>query len=302
MSFDNTSDFGHASSNVLLNSVEPERAAANLDARYDYSDGAPASGRDKPSTEGFRSSQTLQRGLDILEIVGRRGPIGLRELTEAVGLTRSTTQRLAAALIERDLIRYGARGYGLGPTLLSLAETARLQRPLTAVARPHLEALAREHRDAVNLAIRDADRVRYLDQVRGERRMLVRSVIGETRSMATTALGRALLLDATESVWRKTYEDDPDTPGGANALFNWVASMRQFRQQGAAFDIEESGDQVRCVAAPIRDASGRIVGAISLSSLPQYLDEARMRELVTPVVETADNIAADLGWVRRIAV
>jgi DNA-binding IclR family transcriptional regulator len=54
------------------------------------------------------------------------------------------------------------------------------------------------------------------------------------------------------------------------------------------------------VAAPIRDASGRIVAAISLSSAAQYMDDARMATLGTDVRETAERISADLGWSRRL--
>lgn len=245
------------------------------------------------ASEGARASQTLQRGLDLMDLVGRLGPISQRDLTERAGLTRSTAQRLIAALVERDLIDCGPRGYTLGAKLLKLAETARLQRPLPLVARPHLEALARAERDAVNLAIRDGDRVRYLDQVRGDRRMVVRSVVGETRPLTTTALGQALLLDAPVSAWRAACESDLADRGATAA---WIAEMRQHQQQGVTRHIEQGGDQICCLAAAVRDASGRIVGAISLSSLAQYMDQARMAALAKPVRRCAEAISADLGW------
>lgn len=214
-------------------------------------------------------------------------------------LTRSTAHRLTVALAERDLVRNTAQGYQLGPKLLALAETARLQRPLTTLARPHLEALARDHLDAVNLAVRDGARVRYVDQIRGARRMTVRSVVGEVRPMATTALGRALMLDDTERDWRTAFDADLDAPRGDNALIAWIDRMWQYRELGAAFDIEENEDRVRCVAAPVRDAAGRIVAAISISSLPQYLDDVRLTALVSPVTRTANAIARELGWIPR---
>lgn len=252
---------------------------------------------DQTSTEDrLRASQTLQRGLDILDLVARNGPIGLREIGQAMKLTRSTAHRLTLALADRGLVRNTPHGYQLGPKLLALAEIARLQRPLTALARPHLESLARDHLDAVNLAVRDGQLVRYMDQIRGSRRMTVRSVVGEVRPMASTALGRALLLDDSESDWRRAFDNDPEAPRGNNALLAWLDQMRRFREQGAAFDMEENDDRVCCVAAPIREASGRIVAALSISSLPQYLSEARMLQLVQPVTATANAIAAELGW------
>lgn len=248
------------------------------------------------TAEGFRSSQTLRRGLDILDVIAGHAPLGLRELGAATGLSRSTTCRLAAALIERDFVRSGEKGYTLGVKLMALADRARQQRPLILVARHHLESLSRAQLDPVNLAVRDGSQVRYVDQVRGARRIEVRSVVGETRPLATTALGRALMLDETASQWRTAFETrakaGPDTP----ALGAWLARMEHYRRQGAAFDIEENEDRIRCVAAPVRDASGQIVAAISLSSLPQYMDDARLQALVEPVRRCATLISAELGW------
>jgi DNA-binding IclR family transcriptional regulator len=72
--------------------------------------------------------------------------------------------------------------------------------------------------------------------------------------------------------------------------------MEIFKAQGAAFDDEENADKVRCVAAPIRGANGVIVAALSLSSVPQYLDDERMAALVDPVRAAARAISIDLGW------
>lgn len=243
-----------------------------------------------------RGAQTLTRGLDLLDIVAREGPISLKELTDRIGLTRSTTHRLASALIERDFLRLGARGYELGVKLLQLDAMAQSQLSLPSLARPHLEQLARDQTDPVNLAVQDGDDIRYIDQVRGSRRIEIRSVIGERRPLASTGLGKALLLDQSLDRWREAFRGNPDAPRGVNAEADWIGRMEGFKAQGAAFDIEENVDRVRCVAAPIRGASGKIVAALSLSSMPQYMDDARMAALIEPVKAAARAISLDLGW------
>ena len=72
--------------------------------------------------------------------------------------------------------------------------------------------------------------------------------------------------------------------------------MRDYAQRGRTFDLEESEDQIRCVAAPVRDASGRIAAAISISSAAQYMDDHRMSALADRVVATARTISSALGW------
>jgi DNA-binding IclR family transcriptional regulator len=244
---------------------------------------------------GARGAQTLMRGIDLLDIVAHQGPLPLKTLTERLGLTRSTTHRLASALTERDYLRLDAGGYRLGPKLLELDDRARHFRTLPTLARPHLERLATEQSDPVNLAVHDAQRVRYVDQVRGSRRIEIRSVIGETRALASTALGRALILDRGEDDWLGAFQADPDSVN-SSAADDWLARMRLFKAMGATLDIEENDDKVRCVAAPIRGPDGGVVAAISLSSLPQYMDDARMQALIEPVKAAARAISFELGW------
>lgn len=72
--------------------------------------------------------------------------------------------------------------------------------------------------------------------------------------------------------------------------------MRSYARNGYAFDLEENEDRIRCVAAPVLDAMGEIVAAISLASLRQHMNDARMRDLVSDVRSAADAISRELGW------
>ena len=75
--------------------------------------------------------------------------------------------------------------------------------------------------------------------------------------------------------------------------------MRAYASRGVAFDREENEPEVRCVAAPIRDASGAIVAAFSVTSTVQYMDEARMERLADEVTLWAGEISRALGWSGR---
>ncbi len=70
----------------------------------------------------------------------------------------------------------------------------------------------------------------------------------------------------------------------------------RLRERGVAFDHEENEPEVRCVAAPIRDASGAIVAGLSVSSTAQYMDAGRMEHLTGEVRATARTISRALGW------
>ena len=245
---------------------------------------------------GPSGSQTLLRGLDVLEGVAE-GPASLGELAQRLGLTRSTTHRLANALIERRyLTLVPGRGYQLGPKLLELGFQAQQQADLVQIARPRLEALAQQSEDTVHLGIMDGDRALYLDKIPGRRRIVISSRVGDRHPLTSTGLGKALLLDEAPQRWKALFELDQQNSNVVVDYATWLQRMNGYVETGRAYDLEENEDQIRCVAAPIRDASGGIVGAISVSSAAQYMDDSRMEELTDDVVATANSIGRELGW------
>lgn len=245
---------------------------------------------------GPQGSQTLLRGLDMLDQVVD-GPIPLPELSARMGLTRSTTHRLANALIDRGfLVFFPREGYQLGPKLLQLGFLAQSQVDLIQTARPHIESLAMRTEDTVHLGRLDDERALYLDKIPGRRRVEISSRVGDRQPLTSTGLGKALMVDTPPNQWRRLFDTDHASGGVPIDYAVWEERMKSYAAAGRAFDLEENEDQIRCVAAPIRDASNRIVGAISVSSAAQYMDDQRMDALSDDVLATARAISADLGW------
>lgn len=247
-------------------------------------------GQEKTAGTG---SQTLMRGLDVIEAVAR-GETMLADLAAAVGLTRSTAHRLASSLVDRGYLAFRPReGYLLGAKLLELGHLAQAQTDLIQVARPHLERLSDLSEDTVHLGVLEQDQALYLDKVPGRRRINISSRVGDRQPLTSTGLGKALLLDHPPSFWleRRLAEGHDDD--------GFAARMTDYAAQGRAFDLEENEDRIRCVAAPIRDANGRIVAAISVSSAAQYMSDDRMDALSGEVADIARAISRDLGWADR---
>ncbi len=252
---------------------------------------------DSAATKSPSGSQTLFRGLDLLDVVAESGTIGLPALAKQLGLTRSTTHRLATALVERRMLSQAPReGYSLGSKLLELGYLASQQMDLPRLARPHLEKLLDELEDTIHLGVLDEDRALYLDKLTGRRRINISSRVGDRQPIRSTGLGKALVLDETEARWRDLYRlEGPPHPGAPDEE-QWIARMHDYAKRGVAFDLEENEDRIRCVAAPIRGPAGRIVAAISVSGAAQYMDDERMNALVDDVRQAANAIGRDLGW------
>ncbi len=254
---------------------------------------------DAPSAGGGSTgagSQTLMRGLDVLETVSTE-VLALPELAARLGLTKSTTHRLASALVDRGYLAFTPRaGYRLGPKLLALGALAQSQTSIVQIARPHLEALSAATEDTVHLGVLDGDQALYLDKAPGQRRITISSRIGDRHPLTSTGLGKALMLDHAADYWASRLAAEQRAGGAAVDASLWMERMRGYAAAGRAFDLEENEDQIRCVAAPIRDATRRIVGAISVSSAAQYMTDERMAGLTDTVCEAAAAIGQDLGW------
>ena len=254
---------------------------------------AEATGRAAKPAAG---SQTLLRGLDVIDAVAE-GAIGLADLATKLGLNRSTTHRLASALIDRRYLTFTPRvGYQLGPKLLAIGHLAQQQISMVQVSRPHLESLAATTEDTVHLGVHDGDRALYLAKIPGRRRIDISSRVGERHPLTSTGLGKALLLEEEPSRWRKLFEQDRAAGAPAADYESWRGRMQDYVRAGRTFDLEENEDLIRCVAAPIRDASGAIIAALSVSSAAQYMDDDRMEHLSDDVIATARAISEDLGW------
>jgi DNA-binding IclR family transcriptional regulator len=237
-------------------------------------------------------SQTLVRGLDVLEVVAA-GPLALPALAHRLGLARSTAHRLATALLERRYLTLVPRqGYGLGPKLLELGSCAQDQTALLRVARHYMESLAEQSLDTVHLSICDAGAALLLERIPGRRRVLPSLRIGERMKLTQCAIGQALLLDGPEDAWQEMFAQDCGTAASSAAF---VDSMRTFAQIGYAFDPGDTDDRIATIAAPVRGAAGTIVACIGLSTASQYLDADRLATVGADVARVAEAISQDLG-------
>ncbi len=253
-------------------------------------------GSSEGSGIGGAGSQTLMRGLDVMEAVSH-DTLALAELAERLGLTKSTTHRLATALVDRGYLAFTPRsGYRLGPKLLELGFLAQSQADLIQLARPHIESLAALSEDTVHLGVLDGDQALYLDKIPGRRRITISSRVGDRQPLTSTGLGKALMLDHTPDYWLDRLEAEQTAGGPQVDVAVWRERMAGYVAAGRAYDLEENEDQIRCVAAPVRDVGGKIIGAISVSSAAQYMDDARMESLTREVRDTAHAISRDLGW------
>lgn len=239
--------------------------------------------------------KSLDKALGLLQAIADR-PRTLSELASSAGLPPSTAHRLLTDLAGHALVRQDGRTYRLGARLMSLGEQARRQFDLPELALPHMRALSEATHETVHLGILDGNDVIYVGKVEGSRGLQMASYVGLRSPAQTTAMGKVLIADLPRDEWSSRVLALP--PKTAHTLTSTNAYLEEFAdvtERGFALDREENEVGVRCVAAPIRDASGRAIAAISLSGAAAYISQDRQLELVPAVQACADAVSERLG-------
>lgn len=247
-------------------------------------------------------TQSVERALSLLSAFTEEHPERrVSELVALTGLGQSTVSRLLGALEALGFLSNDDRSglYRLGPRVVSLASVALNQSPVHRQSRQIAQNLAAELGLGANVAERHGAKVFYLCHFEGMLAPRAFTLIGHAGPLHATALGKALLCEMTvedvEALLGATYP--AYTPHTISDLDSLVAALQEIRTTGYATEVEELAFGRACVAAPIRDRSGRVVAALSASGPLSAMDlPNRQNELTMKVIEYADQISSGLGY------
>jgi DNA-binding IclR family transcriptional regulator len=244
-------------------------------------------------------SQSLGRALQILIELGE-GPRTLDELAATVGVHKTTVLRLLRTLEEeRFAYRDPDHRFHLGSRMFALAGAALEQRGVRGLAAPHLARLNEKTGQTVHLGVYEGGEVVYLDKYDSKHAIRMYSRIGLRMPLHCTAIAKVLLADLPEVQRRQVAESIEYTPHTANTITGpreLLAELDRVAAQGHAMDDAEHETFIRCVAAPIRGAAGRVVAAASISVPDVVLDRDQVLGLLPDLLAATHAISADCGY------
>lgn len=259
----------------------------------------PKSEDDKPAA----AVQSVDRALQVLEILAELGQAGVTEIAAELGVHKSTVSRLIAVLESRSYVEQVAeRGkYRLGFAIARLARAGSAQLDLAKLSHDVCEALALEMGETANVAILDDDRIVNVVEAIGPGEIALQTWVGQSCPAHATSSGKVLLAG------RDRADLDTRLPATLEAFTDHtVVDVEQLHRElaavadrGWASVTEELEVGLNAVAAPIFDADAQVVGALSVSGPSYRLDPERFAEIAKVVVGCADSISRRLGWVER---
>ena len=259
----------------------------------------------RPNPESRYSIEALARGLQMMELFSAERPsLSLTEIVQALQLSKSTAFRVLATLeslgyLERDPV---TRRYRPSLKVLQLGFTALNSLEVSQVARPFLERLAQEVNETASLGVLEGMNVIYVDRVRNRAIVGVVLEIGSHVPAHCTSLGKVLLADLPQDELEQRVARTDLTSLTLRTTTDRQALMSEIavaRQRGYALGDEELAIGLRAAAAPIRDATPKVVAAISVSGAATSISRERLKtEIVPAVVKTAAQISMALGYSR----
>ena len=218
--------------------------------------------------------QTVHRALDLLELLAGQGELSVASISAELGLARSTTHRLLTTLAARGYVRQDSESglYAVGLRTFEVGTAYRLPDQISDVTRPVMRELNRQFNETIALAVLDGDEAVYVDVIESSQTLRTFARVGARVPLYCTGVGKALLMGygpADLSRYMKICRFARHTPFTLTNADALSAELQKAASVGYILDREEFHNGVRCGAAPIRDHTGRIVAALSISG-PAY--------------------------------
>jgi DNA-binding IclR family transcriptional regulator len=246
------------------------------------------------------SIQSVDRALQVLEILARQGQGGVSDIADTLGVHKSTVSRLVSVLEARGFVEQLAdRGkYRLGFTLVRLAGATMATRDLGKESREISEALAAEAGETVNLAILEGDRAINITEASGPLGIALRTWVGQSSPAHATSSGKVLLAAVPEDRLGQVLGGTLErfTSNTIVDLGSLTEQLRLIARRGWAAAVEELEDGLNAIAAPVRDHTGDVIAALSISGPSFRLTDDAIEKLSPRVRSAALEVSRRLGY------
>ncbi len=250
-----------------------------------------------------KSVQAIQRAFSIIELLGNTDyHLGVSVIAEQSDLPLATTHRMLTTLSRLGYVEQNPETskYTLGVRILHFRGAAIEQLNLGVQAMPIMKILMNRVRETVHLAVLSKGEIVYIERVEGLRTQGMYTRIGKRGPAHCTALGKVILANTHQSRWfddvvhRHGLKEFSETT--ITTVDELEEELENIRKRGYAIDNCESGELVRCIAAPIHDYTEQVVAALSISGPQKQITVERVSELGKSVCWAADLISRRLGY------
>lgn len=253
---------------------------------------------------GKNPIQVAERLFQVIECLAENGPMGIMELSAALGFHKSTTHRLVTSLQYMGYIRQDEESlkYALSLKILEIGSKILEQTNMASLIHPSLKKLSEQTGETVHLVRREGTEAVYIDKVESNVNSIrMVSRVGSRIPLYCSGVGKALLAELPDAevteIWNSS-EIVSLTPYTLVKLPDLMKKIEEVRKIGYALDDEENEEGVRCIAVSIPDYHKKPVYALSISAPVSRMTDARIAELAEDVLAFKKELEKTLGFSR----
>ncbi|WP_054696458.1 IclR family transcriptional regulator [Desulfosarcina cetonica] len=237
----------------------------------------------------------MHKAFQILKTVAQSSEsLGLVQLSELLGYSKSTTHGLVHALLREGVLTQGLSGRKLflGPMIAELMFSTWDQEKVLKLAQPILDEIRDTVNETVILGARIRHRVLIISIAEAFDSLKISVPIGSTIPLIAGAVGKALL--ATErpelvGTLIQKYGLRTYTPRSITDIGAYMAELERVRQQGVAIDIEEYLSGIKAVAVALGNLQGLPI-AIWVVGMSANIDDDKLAAIATITKTQAEHL------------
>lgn len=251
---------------------------------------------------GMEQLRSASKIFLILESLCANGEQGVSELSAKLKIGKSSIHRFLSFLKALGYVNRNANNKKYYPTLrvFQIGAMVRGRNRIVNIARPYMEELGNKFHETINLGFFENNEIVYIDKVESIQALRMDLAIGRRVPAYCTALGKVFLAYLPEKdikeYCRKTQFKGL-TEKTITSEKELMKHLGIIKSEGVAIDDREIDNGIRCIAAPVRDDSGNVVGAISVAGPTVRLTMERLKSFKQPLLNVTKDIAQKLGYI-----
>ena len=255
-------------------------------------------------TEEKNMMSGVTRTITILEVLSKKGAINLESLSKETGLPKATLLRFLSTLSSLGYVcRDDADRYSLTLRLFSIGSRALSRIDLISKARPFAKELCQELGETVHMGILEDNSAVYVLKEESSYTLRMYSRVGKVIPLYCTAIGKIFLSEKSDKELETYFKATHLKPFTVHTIRTPEALKEQLeliKKRGWSIDDQEHEENIMCIGAPIRDYTGAVVAAMSVSWPLFRFNQADFEKTVAAITSATGKLSAILGYDEKL--
>ncbi|MFC5589421.1 IclR family transcriptional regulator C-terminal domain-containing protein [Sporosarcina soli] len=244
--------------------------------------------------------QSLERGLAVIQAFSPEYPtLTVSEAAKITELSRPTVRRILLTLEHLGYVTSKNGHFSLTARVLSLGYAYLSSKNIWESAHDYMKDLVNQTNESTSISVLDDTDIVYVARIPTKRIMTISLDVGSRLPAYATSMGQVLLAHLSppelEAYFQK-IELKAFTKKTIIDKSELINRFKEIRDNGWVFVEQQLEEGLSSIAAPIRNAEGKVIAAINISAQAGRTNEKTRKEAFIPLLlQTAIQISKEIS-------